>query len=140
MIDICNTLFHTVLSNNSVNLHPSTVQVERQSKALDKKSAKMEAEAREEAKEGLRRDALESREALGLVPCGIDGQTGEDGVEGEEEGVEEEVVPPQVLKERIESVVEVLSSLQVSYCYSRLLHRQLEIYSTVFFFSGLECG
>lgn len=65
----------------------------------------MQAEQREEAKEGLERDALESREALGLLPSG-------DGEEGEEDK-EEEVVPPQVLKERIESVIEVLSEFQV---------------------------
>lgn len=86
-------------------------QVERQSRALDKKSAKMEAEALEEAKEGLRRDVLESRDALGLVPAGGDGDSGEDmGSEGEGG---EEVVPPQVLKERIESIVEVLGDFQV---------------------------
>lgn len=66
----------------------------------------MQAEQREEAKEGLERDALESREALALVPAGEG-----DGEDGEEE--EEEVVPPQVLKERIESVIEVLSEFQV---------------------------
>lgn len=90
-----------------------SIQVERQSRALDRKSARMEAEAREEAKEGLRRDALESRESLRLVPARMDEQTEEDREEGEEGGVEEEVVPPQVLKERIESIVEVLSDLQV---------------------------
>ena len=62
---------------------------------------------RDEAKEGLKRDALESREALGLAPAG------EEAAEDGEEGEEEEVVPPQVLKERIQSVVEVLSSFQV---------------------------
>lgn len=76
--------------------------------ALDKKAAKMQAEHLAEAKEGLGRDALENREALGLAPAG-----GEDG-EGEGEGQEEEeAVPPQVLKERIESVIEVLSEFQV---------------------------
>lgn len=88
-------------------LHPfetvlSLPQIERQSKTLDKKAARMQAELRDEAKEGLERDVLEGREALGLVPAG----------EGEE-GQEEEVVPPQVLKERIESVIEVLSKFQV---------------------------
>lgn len=73
----------------------------------------MEAEALEEAKEGLRRDVLESRDALGLVPAAGDGESGEDmGERGEGEGGEE-VVPPQVLKERIESVVEVLGDFQV---------------------------
>lgn len=83
------------------------VQIERQSRALDKKAARMQAEHREEAKEGLGRDVLESREALGLAPAGEDGE--EEG-EGQEE---EEAVPPQVLKERIESVIEVLSAFQV---------------------------
>ncbi|CAM9173404.1 unnamed protein product, partial [Sphacelaria rigidula] len=88
------------------------MQVERQSRALEKKSARMEAEALEEAKEGLRRDVLESRDALGLVPAAGDGESGEDmGERGEGEGGEE-VVPPQVLKERIESVVEVLGDFQ----------------------------
>lgn len=82
-------------------------QIERQSRALDKKQAGMQAELREEAKESMRRDALENREALGLMPEGEGG--GKDG----EEGAEEEVAPPQVLKERIESVVEVLSDFQV---------------------------
>ncbi|CAM9201057.1 unnamed protein product, partial [Laminaria digitata] len=81
------------------------MEIERQSKALDKRQAKMQADLRDETKEGLKRDALESREALGLGPAGEEG--GEDGEEGEEE-----VVPPQVLKERIESVVEVLSAFQ----------------------------
>ena len=66
----------------------------------------MQAEHRDEAKEGLERDVLENREALGLVPAGQE----EEGEEGEEE---EEAVPPQVLKERIESVIEVLSEFQV---------------------------
>lgn len=66
----------------------------------------MQAEHQQEAKEGLQRDVLESREALGLVPAGE-----EDEEEGEQE---EETVPPQVLKERIESVIEVLSEFQVS--------------------------
>lgn len=91
---------------------PTTPQVERKSRALDKKAAKMQAEARDEAKEGLKRDALESREALGLVKGGADSD--EEGEEGEE-GVEGEVIPPQVLKERIESVVEVLSDFQVGF-------------------------
>eukprot|EP00904_Undaria_pinnatifida_P013680 jgi/Undpi1/9442/HiC_scaffold_27.g11899.m1 len=82
------------------------MEIERQSKALDKRQAKMQADLFDETKEGLKRDALESREALGLVPAGDEGD--EDGEEGEEE----EVVPPQVLKERIESVVEVLSAFQ----------------------------
>lgn len=86
-----------------------TWQVERQSRGLDKKSARMLAEAQEEAKEGLRRDAVENREALGLVAAG--GDVGDDQEEGE--GVDKEVVPPQVLKERIESVVEVLGDFQV---------------------------
>lgn len=81
-------------------------QIERQSRALDKKAARMQAEHREEAKEGLERDVLENREALGLLPAGQE----EDGEEGQEE---EESVPPQVLKERIESVIEVLSEFQV---------------------------
>lgn len=85
----------------------SLPQIERQSKALDKKAARMQAELRDEAKEGLERDVLEGREALGLVPAGE-----EDEEEGEE-GQEEETVPPQVLKERIESVIEVLSEFQV---------------------------
>lgn len=85
-------------------------QVERKSRALDKKTAKMQAEARDEAKEGLKRDALESREALRLVVGGGDSDADEE--EGEE-GIEGEVVPPQVLKERIESVIEVLSDFQV---------------------------
>lgn len=67
----------------------------------------MQAEHLEEAKEGLERDVLESREALGLVPAGQE----DDGEEDQEE--EEEAVPPQVLKERIESVIEVLSEFQV---------------------------
>ena len=67
----------------------------------------MQAELRDEAKEGLKRDALENREALGLAPAG------EEGAEDGQEGEEEEVVPPQVLKERIESVIEVLSAFQV---------------------------
>lgn len=86
-------------------------QIERQSRALDKKAARMQAEHLEEAKEGLGRDVLESREALGLAPAG-----GEDGSEGEGDGEGqegEEAVPPQVLKERIESVIEVLSEFQV---------------------------
>lgn len=83
------------------------MQIERQSKALDKRQAKMQAELRDEAKEGLKRDALENREALGLAPAG------EEGAEDGQEGEEEEVVPPQVLKERIESVIEVLSAFQV---------------------------
>lgn len=66
----------------------------------------MQAEHREEAKEGLERDVLENREALGLVPAGQE-------EEGEEGQGEEEAVPPQVLKERIESVIEVLSEFQV---------------------------
>lgn len=82
-------------------------QVERKSRALDKKAAKMQADAREEARESLKRDALESREVLGLAPAGA-----EEGEEGEE-GEEEEAVPPQVLKERIASVVEVLSDFKV---------------------------
>lgn len=71
----------------------------------------MQAEHREEAKEGLERDVLENREALGLVPAGQED-------EGEEGQQEEEVVPPQVLKERIESVIEVLSEFQVRRCVS----------------------
>lgn len=86
------------------------IQVERQSRALDKKAVKLQAQLREEAKEGLKRDALESREALGLVPTG-EGE-GEDGEAGDNE---EEAAPPQVLKERIESVVEVLSDFQVGW-------------------------
>lgn len=72
----------------------------------------MQAEHLEEAKEGLGRDVLESREALGLAPAG----GGKDDGEGEGDGEgqeEEEAVPPQVLKERIESVIEVLSEFQV---------------------------
>ncbi|CAM9544111.1 unnamed protein product, partial [Ectocarpus sp. 12 AP-2014] len=82
------------------------MDIERQSKALDKKAARMQAELRDEAKEGLERDVLEGREALGLVPAG------EGDREEGEEGQEEEIVPPQVLKERIESVIEVLSEFQ----------------------------
>lgn len=67
----------------------------------------MQAEHREEAKEGLERDVLENREALGLVPAGQEEEGGEEGQE------EEEAVPPQVLKERIESVIEVLGEFQV---------------------------
>lgn len=70
----------------------------------------MQAEARDEAKEGLKRDALESREALGLVVGGGDSDADEEEGEG---GMEGEVVPPQILKERIESVIEVLSDFQV---------------------------
>lgn len=90
--------------------------MERQSRALDKKSARMQAEAVEEAKQSLRRDVMESREALGLVPGGGTGGDEEHEEEGEE-GDAEDVVPPQVLKERIESVVEVLGDFQVRiYC------------------------
>lgn len=77
----------------------------------------MQAEHHEEAKEGLQRDVLESREALGLVPAGQE----DGGEEGQEE--EEEAVPPQVLKERIESVIEVLSEFQVRPLLARYLLR-----------------
>lgn len=66
----------------------------------------MELEQREEAREGLKRDARENMEALGLVPAGDEGDE-------EEDGEDNEVVPPQILKERIESVVEVLTEFQV---------------------------
>lgn len=72
----------------------------------------MQAEHLEEAKEGLGRDVLENRKALGLVPAGA-----EDG-EGEGEGQEEEeAVPPQVLKERIESVIEILTEFKVRWVW-----------------------
>ncbi|CAM9280979.1 unnamed protein product, partial [Choristocarpus tenellus] len=82
------------------------MDVERESRALDKETARVRAEAEEEVREGMKRDVLEGREVLGITPGG-----GADSEEGEEE-VEEEVVPPQVLKERIESVVEVLSDFK----------------------------
>lgn len=107
-----NATFDGYINRGSWLVHRPSLytQVERKSRALDKKTAKMQAEARDEAKEGLKRDALESREALGLVVGGGDSDADEE--EGQE-GIEGEVVPPQVLKERIESVIEVLSDFQV---------------------------
>lgn len=72
----------------------------------------MTAEARAEAHEGLRRDIVESQRVLGLAPAEASDDEGGDDEEGERK-TEEELVSPQVLKERIESVVEVLGDFQV---------------------------
>lgn len=77
--------------------------MEERSKALDLEKAQMEVEARAETREGLRRDLIESRKELGI----------EAAEESDAESEGREAVPPQVLKERIESVVEVLGDFQV---------------------------
>eukprot|EP00752_Nemacystus_decipiens_P002246 g2129.t1 len=66
------------------------MDIERQSRALDKKATRMQAKHREEAKEGLERDVLESREALGLVPAGQEEER-----EGGHDEEEDTAVPPQ---------------------------------------------
>lgn len=77
--------------------------------ALDKKEARLKAEAQAEVKEGLKRDNLERNAALGLEAAGAR-EEGEEEIDEDDDGT----VPPQVLKERIESIVEVLSDFQVT--------------------------
>ncbi|CAM9331116.1 unnamed protein product [Chrysoparadoxa australica] len=90
----------------SSNESDDELEVEKQSRLIDEEQRAMEEEAGEDIREGLTRDAEEHREALQL------GQGSDDSEEGEEGEHELDELAPQQLRERISSVVEVLSDFK----------------------------